>query len=133
MRTEDIAACREIESTRFLNEKDRWSEGDWKRYSQGEYLSYVLEEQGNIVGYVVAENEETGIHIRNIAVSEDGQGYGAQLLKAVLPQTGLIYLQVRIDNPATGFYLANGFKETGRTPAFIYMERASTGNPEESS
>ncbi|MFC1637447.1 ribosomal protein S18-alanine N-acetyltransferase [Candidatus Margulisiibacteriota bacterium] len=106
----DIAKVVEIERLCFSAPK---SEAIF-RSDQSKYL--VAKEGNGIVGYIGTERIAGETHIINMAVHPDsqGKGIGKELLKAVLNDPDVVFLEVRASNvPAQKVYQHFGFKNVG--------------------
>lgn len=103
MRFEDLKSVMEIEERVFSN--------PWPRYffekdlESGNTVAFVVENDGQVVGYALGSCIDVELHIANIAVAEDFQrkGLGSRMLAgmekvAVERGCGFAYLEVRTTN-----------------------------------
>lgn len=115
METGDIPDVLEIERSLF---SDPWSEDNFL-FDLGENeksFSYVSEQEGEIVGYIIGWYIEPELYIGNIAVrkSVQNRGIGSYLVKQLLnsfQNFEVAYLEVRKNNHiAQKLYSKFGFK-----------------------
>ncbi len=123
MTEEDIPAVAAIEKALF---PDPWSENSFRhevlhnRFS----IPLVLEEEGEILGYIIAWKIFDEFHIANVAVRPDQQnrGLGQFMLREILKHAqGCRYalLEVREHNrPAIHLYHKFGFRTIFRRPGY---------------
>ena len=91
----------------------------------GEYLGAVVEQTGQVQGYVIARTmlDECEILSVGVAHASQGQGLGKQVLQQLFSQfpaqTSTVHLEVRVSNlPALKLYEALGFIEVGRRKGY---------------
>jgi ribosomal-protein-alanine acetyltransferase len=107
------AACPEIA---------QWTTWDYNRVARGEMAGWVVEEQGSVAGFIVAQKIADEIEILNFAVSPElrERGIGARLLQETLAwaktfQATHAILEVRASNAAAlRFYEHHNFQTVGR-------------------
>ena len=83
---------------------------------------YVLEDNANVVGFIVFFKVDDYIHIENVAVFPDqqGHGYGAKLIEYAEDEaksTGLNKVELFINEEMTEnikYYPSRGYEEFGR-------------------
>ncbi|UCG30082.1 MAG: ribosomal protein S18-alanine N-acetyltransferase [candidate division WOR-3 bacterium] len=105
MRFDDLDGVVEIERRVFSN--------PWPRYffekdlESGNTVAFVLENEGNIIGYAIGSCIDVELHISNIAVKEDFQRHclGSRMLHemekvAIDRGCRFAYLEVRTTNVA---------------------------------
>jgi len=102
MRIGDLDRVLEIER---LTQEAPWSPEIFRRCIEMTYKSYVVEENQNIVGFIILSFEVGEGHILNLAVHPEFQkkGYGQGLLTTILDVATsagaqIIYLEVRPSN-----------------------------------
>jgi ribosomal-protein-alanine N-acetyltransferase len=116
MQSSDIKKVCEIERSLFA---DPWSAESFLHDIQKNEISYpfLVEANGNIIGYLVCWYYASEIHIGNIAVRKDyqGQGIGTYLLKKIFgmfQNYNIAYLEVRKNNiTAIKLYKKFGFDQ----------------------
>jgi len=121
----DIPRLMEIE--RAAATAARWTETNYRRLFAGtgegvQRLAWVLEDEGEIVGFLVASGVGTEWELENVVVAESARrrGLAARLLRhllSVLPErdAGELRLEVRESNAAArALYAQAGFQECGR-------------------
>lgn len=114
--------------------RERWA--DWyARWIGGEgtrYYRYLrLEDSGEMVGNVAYYyDEEFGGYMCEVLVSAQyrGRGFGRQglaLLCGAAKSNGVKRLMdnIAVDNPAVSMFFRDGFRERGRTDAYILVEK----------
>lgn len=76
-------------------------------------------ETGEVLGFMLLTPGEASAHMEALFINPavHGQGVGRALVEHAIALHGSITTDVNAQNPAaTGFYLAMGFVETGRSP-----------------
>ena len=96
-----------------------WSAGQFEE-SLNHHSAYVIEESGEILGFLIFTCVAGAAELINIAVHPDyqGQGLGSRLLEfcldSVRDRADSIFLDVRVSNfSAISLYLAKGFVQVG--------------------
>lgn len=92
----------------------------------GDYV--IAEADGEVVGFIVGDIEDTGPNIVTIDIHQDwrGKGLGTQLMEIMekkykdMGYTS-ITLQVRVNNPARYLYLRRGYT-TQKLLSFYYQD-----------
>jgi [ribosomal protein S18]-alanine N-acetyltransferase len=100
----------------------QWTARDYERAAGGEIAGWVAEEDGCLVGFLVARRVVSDLEILNLAVAESARrhGRGAALLKEALAWAQSFHathaiLEVRESNlAALHFYEHHAFKVVGR-------------------
>ncbi len=102
---------------------------------------FVVEENGEVIGFAVAWIVADEIQLNNIGIRKDRRlrGLGTLLLERIISDTRAVHEPVKIllevsslNTAAQKFYLWNGFNETGRRRSYyddadaILMERVLT-------
>jgi [ribosomal protein S18]-alanine N-acetyltransferase len=113
---------------RSYPEVAQWTSLDYQRVANGDMAGWVGEEDGQIVGFLIARQIATDIEILNLAVlvGERRRGIGSALLKHALDwgrgfPAEKAFLEVRMSNLiATRFYERHKFEVTARRPRY-YM------------
>lgn len=98
-----------------------WTEDTFKTCFQADCLSWAIEVDNEIIGFVITAIRMGECHILNICISHryQRQGYGRRLLEHALDEvkkrgTGIAYLEVRRSNSrAITLYKKMGFKLIG--------------------
>jgi ribosomal-protein-alanine N-acetyltransferase len=118
MLDEDVAAVLALEERLY---PFGWSDGIFRDCLRVHYSCWVLEQQGEPIGYGIMSVAVGEAHLLNIAISPDsqGQGMGRNLLRHLL-QTGrrhgaaTAFLEVRGSNRvAIRLYESSGFHQVG--------------------
>ncbi len=123
MRDADIGAVMAIETRAY---PFPWTDGIFRDCINACYPSWLLIEDGVIIGYGVISVAAREAHILNICIDPDvqSQGHGRRLLRALVrlartQQAERIFLEVRPSNPrAIALYFDEGFNEIGRRPRY---------------
>ena len=91
----------------------------------GEYIGAVVEQTGQVQGYVIARTmlDECEILSVGVAHAAQGQGLGKQVLQQLFSQLSTeivtVHLEVRVSNePALKLYQGLGFVEVGRRKGY---------------
>jgi ribosomal-protein-alanine N-acetyltransferase len=120
----DVAFVLAIQSV--CPEIAQWTMRDYVNTEQGDMTGLVAEEDGEVVGFLVARRLASDLEILNFAVKPDARrlGIGKSLLREILTwgsvfQAEKAFLEVRASNlAALRFYDRNGFLVTGRRPRY---------------
>ena len=123
MREADLDAVIAIETRAYAFP---WNIGIFRDCINACYPSWLLIEDGIIIGYGVISVAAREAHILNICIDPDVQsrGHGRRLLRALVrlartQQAERIFLEVRPSNPrAIALYFDEGFNEIGRRPRY---------------
>jgi [ribosomal protein S18]-alanine N-acetyltransferase len=123
MREDDIAAVMSIETRAY---PFPWSEGIFRDCLNACYPSWLLVQDGTVIGYGIISVAAREAHILNICIDPEvqGLGHGRRLLRALVRMTRAqnaerIFLEVRPSNPrAIELYFDEGFNEIGRRPRY---------------
>jgi [ribosomal protein S18]-alanine N-acetyltransferase len=120
LREQDISDILEIEKQSFATP---WTKGMVEETLVSPIsTSFVMEEDGRLLGYIMLYSVADEAHILNLAVHPDGRrkGYGSRLLEYAVDhcrRKGVsdFFLEVRESNhSAQGLYMKHGFKTIGR-------------------
>jgi ribosomal-protein-alanine N-acetyltransferase len=131
MRWWDVPAALAIETALF---PDPWAESTFWAELAGvpETRWYVVAERaGQLVGYagLFATRHTADVQTLAVAASEQGQGLGSRLLRALLDEAerrdvGEVLLEVRADNEAAQrLYAAHGFDRIGVRRGYYQPDR----------
>lgn len=124
MTAKDLPSVLQIERESF---SDPWSETAFlSLFSSDNYKSYVVENDGQILGYTSVIATFYIFEVLNIAVKKDvrRQGVGTLLMQVIKRdakevKTPCIYLEVRRGNEkAINLYLKSGFKFDGERKGY---------------
>ena len=118
MTEHDLVAVKRIEDAAYVFP---WSETIFRDCLSVGYPSWVMELQGEVIGYSVLQHVADESHILNICVRPklQGHGYGRGMLHFILAQaraskTKSVFLEVRPSNiAAIELYESEGFNEIG--------------------
>ena len=130
MLTDDLPAVLRIAEASL---PDPWSEAIWRDELTGPFGLYlVLEEEGEIAGFVGVKHVADETHVMTVAVVPDrrGRGHARVLVGAALEapasrKSRRVHLEVRPSNTAARtLYASLGFVETGRRPRYYGDEDA---------
>jgi ribosomal-protein-alanine N-acetyltransferase len=118
MRMNDVARIAEIEVTIYMHP---WTAGNFSDSVEASYECWVLERQGELVGYAVMMVAAGEAHLLNlsIAAAHQGQGLGEDFVRFLLKiaregRANKIYLEVRPSNVAArALYAKTGFTQIG--------------------
>ena len=124
METRDVDPVLAIQSV--CPEIAQWTTRDYTRVAQGDMAGWVAEEDGEVVGFLVARRVANDLEILNFAVGASARhiGVGKSLLLETLAwgtafRAEKAFLEVRASNlAAQRFYERNGFEITGRRPRY---------------
>jgi [ribosomal protein S18]-alanine N-acetyltransferase len=121
---------RDVESVlgiqRAYPEVAQWTALDYQRVADGDMAGWVGDENGEIVGFLIARQIATDIEVLNLAVliGTRRRGIGTALLKNALDwgrelAAEKAFLEVRMSNlAAMRFYERNQFEVTARRPRY---------------
>ena len=123
MRETDLPAVMAIEQRAYVFP---WTQGVFRDCLLANHPSWVLVEDGHIIGYAVLSVAADEAHVLNLCTSPDmqGRGHGRRLLRALLQLARgrgahRVFLEVRPSNaPAISLYHDEGFNEIGRRPRY---------------
>ena len=123
MRDDDLDAVMAIEQRAY---PFPWTHGIFRDCLRAGYPSWVLHDEGSIVGYGVISIAAEEAHVLNVCIDPhwQGRGHGRRLLRALLKLARghgarRMYLEVRPSNPgAMALYHDEGFNEIGRRPRY---------------
>ena len=120
----DVTAVTEIAAR--SPEAAQWCRGDHDRAARGDTDGWVAEQEGKVVGFLVARRMADEMEILNVAVEPAlrRRGVARRLLEATLAfgrASGAkrAFLEVRESNAgAISFYVRQGFAPAGRRPRY---------------
>lgn len=123
MSREDLDQVAQIEARAY---EFGWSAGIFRDCLRARHACWVLEREGEILGYGVLSTGAGEAHVLNVCVAPDhqGQGHGRRLLKRLLDTARWcgaerVFLEVRPSNVgAQKLYDSVGFNEIGRRPNY---------------
>lgn len=124
MKADDIDGVLEIERVSFVAP---WTRGMFEETLLSPVgASFVAEEGGRIVGYLIFYYAAREIHVMNIAIRRDRRGLGiASWMMSRIMDLGrrnsmeTCFLEVRESNmPARGLYEKLGFRQIGRRKGY---------------
>lgn len=103
-----------------------WSVGIFRDCLRAGHACWVLEREGEVIGYGVLSTGAGEAHVLNVCVAptHQGQGHGRRLLKRLLDtarwySAERVFLEVRPSNRAAqSLYHDVGFNEIGRRPGY---------------
>ena len=98
-----------------------WTEGHFKDCLSGNYESWLLESEGNIMGHGIISAAVGEAHLLNICVAKayQRQGLGRIILRYLLDRSrelgaSIIFLEVRESNlSALALYQSEGYEQIG--------------------
>lgn len=123
MREEHLDAVMELERRAY---PFPWTRGIFRDCLHAGYPSWVLVDDGILVGYGLLSVAVGEAHILNVCTAPEvrGRGHGRRLLRTLLQQARgraaqRVFLEVRPSNVgAIALYHAEGFNEIGRRPRY---------------
>ena len=123
MRDDDLDAVMAIEQRAY---PFPWTHGIFRDCLRAGYPSWVMHDEGSIVGYGVLSIAADEAHVLNLCTAPHlrGRGHGRRLLRALVQQARgrgaqRLFLEVRPSNPhAMALYEGEGFNEIGRRPRY---------------
>ena len=127
MQMADLDAIMQIEPTIF---PFPWSIGNFRDSLNTGYSCWVVEEQQQMIGYVVLMLVLDEAHLLNISIAKpvQGKGYGRELLNFIMQKAREhgalnIFLEVRVSNKvAINLYEKMGFNEMAIRPKYYPAE-----------
>ncbi|GHA85462.1 ribosomal protein S18-alanine N-acetyltransferase [Cognatilysobacter bugurensis] len=123
MQEADLDAVYEVELRAY---PFPWTAGIFRDCLRADYPSWVLVEDGRIIGYFLLSLAADEAHVLNVCVAPEcqGLGHGRRLLRAILQLARgrgahRVFLEVRPTNKgAIALYDSEGFNEIGRRPRY---------------
>ena len=123
MREADLGAVIAIEVRAY---DFPWTQGVFRDCLLANHPSWVLVEDGAIIGYAVLSVAADEAHVLNLCTAPEaqGRGHGRRLLRALLQLARgrgaqRVFLEVRPSNAAAiALYHDEGFNEIGRRPRY---------------
>lgn len=124
MESRDVEFILEIQSA--SPEVAQWTAWDYNRVARGEMAGWIAEENGALLGFLVARRLADDIEILNLGVRPEARrsGIGGRLLRMALEWGAGLHaqkalLEVRASNfAALQFYGRRGFLVVGRRPRY---------------
>lgn len=126
-----LRAMRETDLERVLEIETRaypfpWTAGIFRDCLRAGYGCWVLEREGQVIGYGILSVAAGEAHVLNVCVmpGAQGAGHGRRMMKRLIDlarwhRTERVYLEVRPSNPrAIALYHDMGFNEIGRRPNY---------------
>lgn len=123
MREDDLDAVLAVEQRAY---PFPWTRGIFRDCLHAGYPAWVLQRDGELIGYAVLSIAADEAHVLNVCVAPEaqGEGHGRRLLRALLQLARAhgaqrVFLEVRPSNAvAIALYHAEGFNEIGRRPRY---------------
>ncbi len=123
MREDDLDTVHAVEIRSY---EFPWTVGIFRDCLRADYPSWVLVQEGRIIGYFLMSIAAGEAHVLNICIdpARQGRGYGRHLLRALLHvargrSAERVFLEVRPSNAgAIALYHSEGFNEIGRRPRY---------------
>jgi ribosomal-protein-alanine N-acetyltransferase len=123
MRECDVEAVHDIERRAY---EFPWTAGIFRDCLRADYIAWVLERDGVILGYFLMSLAAGEAHVLNICVApeQQGRGLGRRLLRSLVHLARArggqrVFLEVRPSNAgAISLYHQEGFNEIGRRPRY---------------
>lgn len=123
MRESDLEAVYDIERRAY---EFPWALGIFRDCLRADYIAWLLERDGVILGYFLMSLAAGEAHVLNICVApeQQGRGLGRRLLRSLMHLARArgaqrIFLEVRPSNAgAITLYDTEGFNEIGRRPRY---------------
>ena len=123
MREDDLDAVLAIEQRAYAFP---WTRGIFRDCLRADYPAWVLQRDGELIGYAVLSIAADEAHVLNVCAAPEvqGEGHGRRLLRALLQVARgrgaqRLFLEVRPSNAAAlALYRAECFNEIGRRPRY---------------
>lgn len=123
MRDADVDAVHDVERRAY---EFPWTAGIFRDCLRADYMAWVLERDGAVLGYFLMSLAAGEAHVLNIAVApeQQGRGHGRRMLRSLVHLARArgaqrIFLEVRPSNRgAIALYHDEGFNEIGRRPRY---------------
>ena len=123
MREDDLDAVHAVEIRAY---EFPWTVGIFRDCLRADYPAWLLQHNGEIVGYFLMSIAAGEAHVLNICIdpARQGQGHGRHLLRAMMHVARgrgaeRVFLEVRPSNAgAIALYHSEGFNEIGRRPRY---------------
>jgi ribosomal-protein-alanine N-acetyltransferase len=123
MREADVEAVHAVERRAY---EFPWTPGIFRDCLRADYMAWVLELDGAVVGYFLMSLAAGEAHVLNICVApeQQGRGHGRRMLRSLLQLARSrgaqrVFLEVRPSNAgAISLYDREGFNEIGRRPRY---------------
>lgn len=123
MREDDLDAVHAVEIRAY---EFPWTVGIFRDCLRADYPSWVLQRDGEVIGYFLMSIAAGEAHVLNICIdpARQGHGHGRHLLRAMMHVARgrgaeRVFLEVRPSNGgAIALYHSEGFNEIGRRPRY---------------
>ncbi|TCZ81847.1 ribosomal protein S18-alanine N-acetyltransferase [Lysobacter sp. N42] len=123
MREADVEAVHDVERRAY---EFPWTAGIFRDCLRADYMAWLLERDGAVIGYFLMSLAAGEAHVLNIAVAPEhqGHGHGRRMLRSLVHLARArgaqrIFLEVRPSNTgAIALYHQEGFNEIGRRPRY---------------
>jgi ribosomal-protein-alanine N-acetyltransferase len=123
MREADVEAVHDVERRAY---EFPWTAGIFRDCLRADYMAWLLEREGAVIGYFLMSLAAGEAHVLNIAVAPEhqGHGHGRRMLRSLVHLARArgaqrIFLEVRPSNTgAIALYHQEGFNEIGRRPRY---------------
>lgn len=123
MREADVEAVHDVERRAY---EFPWTAGIFRDCLRADYMAWLLEREGAVIGYFLMSLAAGEAHVLNIAVAPEhqGRGHGRRMLRSLVHLARArgaqrIFLEVRPSNTgAIALYHQEGFNEIGRRPRY---------------
>ncbi|MFZ5657603.1 MAG: ribosomal protein S18-alanine N-acetyltransferase [Pseudomonadota bacterium] len=123
MREADVEAVHDVERRAY---EFPWTAGIFRDCLRADYMAWLLERDGAVIGYFLMSLAAGEAHVLNIAVAPEhqGRGHGRRMLRSLVHLARArgaqrIFLEVRPSNTgAIALYHEEGFNEIGRRPRY---------------
>jgi ribosomal-protein-alanine N-acetyltransferase len=119
MREADVEAVHDVERRAY---EFPWTAGIFRDCLRADYMAWVLERDGAILGYFLLSLAAGEAHVLNIAVAPER--HGRRMLRSLVHlarsrAAQRVFLEVRPSNSgAIALYHQEGFNEIGRRPRY---------------
>lgn len=128
MTRDDLATVANIEAAAY---EFPWPRSIFKSCLDNGNHCWVLQDDGEVIGYGILTTGAGEAHILNVCVAplHQGRGHGAYLLHRLLDlarwqRVERVFLEVRPSNPlAHAMYERAGFNDVGRRPGYYPARR----------